>query len=103
MQVDEIELSAQGSLSLPIDQRRLFEKSRQQTDSDFFNLTEEPSNILQRQSSGNNSNQKTEDVNITPLGFFLVEMPQKLSKKQQKLGNEIIEQLYVDEVIYAMD
>ena len=40
---------------------------------------------------------------MTPLGFVLVEMPQKLSKKQQKLGNEIIEQLYVDEVIYAMD
>lgn len=37
------------------------------------------------------------------LGVVEITPTQKLSKRLQKLANEIIEQLYVDEVIFAMD
>ena len=50
-----------------------------------------------------NTLENKELENITPMKFGVVEAPFKLSKKHQKLANEIIEQLYVDEVIFAMD
>ena len=37
------------------------------------------------------------------LGVVEITPTQKLSKRLQRLANEIIEQLYVDEVIFAMD
>ncbi len=107
----------EGSQSLPIQERREMKLDSQgsmtkKSDTDFFNLTEDQSHMLlpeqqqKQESSSLNSIQRVindELDNVTPMKVGVVEVPIKLSKKWQKLANEIIEQLYVDEVIFAMD
>lgn len=85
------------------------------TDSDFFTLTEDHSQLLFeqqniRQDSCFSASEKRDEelrtkVDVAPMKLGVVEITpnQKLSKRLQRLANEIIEQLYVDEVIFAMD
>lgn len=88
-------------------------------ESDFFTLTEEapsqgPEGLpLTRQdlsvsaAAGHTSVQRiNEDIRQTESQQIKIEVQQQAQKpneKLQKLGNEIILQLYVDEVIFAMD
>lgn len=67
------------------------------SDIDFFNLTEDPSHLISQSPLifQPTSTNKVEGLEETSN--------KSLQKSLQKLANDIIEQLYVDEVILAMD